>query len=102
MSKNEADLLKSVRYNLALLCPETDGLLPKHRITYKPEGTTVEEQRADIVIYAYDKFSSLLDGKKRISQLDAHRIMPIALKRYHRSVVSGTIIALRAVPPVSL
>ena len=74
MSKNEADLLQSVRYNLALLCPETDGLLAKHRITYKPEGTTVEEQRADIVIYAYDKFSSLLDGKKRISQLDAHRI----------------------------
>ena len=74
MSKNEADLLQSVRYNLALLCPETDGLLLKHRITYKPEGTTVEEQRADIVIYAYDKFSSLLDGKKRISQLDAHRI----------------------------
>ena len=29
-------------------------------------------------------------------------ILPIALKRYHRSVVSGTIIALRAVPPVSL
>ena len=28
--------------------------------------------------------------------------VPIALKRYHRSVVSGTIIALRAVPPVSL
>lgn len=28
--------------------------------------------------------------------------LPIALKRYHRSVVSGTIIALRAVPPVSL
>ena len=75
MSKNEADLLQSVRYNLALLCPETDGLLPKHRITYKPEGTTVEEQRADIFIYAYDKFSSLLDdGKKCISQLDAHRI----------------------------
>ena len=74
MSKNEADLLQSIRYNLALLCPETDGLLLKHRITYKPEGTTVEEQRADIVIYAYDKFSSLLDGKKRISQLDAHRI----------------------------
>ena len=74
MSKNEADLLQSVRYNLALLCPETDGLLPKHRITYTPEGTTIEEQRADIVIYAYDKFSSLLDGKKHISQLDAHRI----------------------------
>ena len=74
MSKNETELLQSVRYNLVLLCPETDGLLLKHRITYKPEGTTVEEQRADIVIYAYDKFSSLLDGKKRISQLDAHRI----------------------------
>ena len=29
-------------------------------------------------------------------------VVPIALKRYHRSVVSGTIIALRAVPPVSL
>ena len=75
MSKNEADLLKSVRYNLALLCPETDGLLPKHRITYKPEGTTVEEQRAEIINFAYEKFSPLLnDGKKRISQLDAHRI----------------------------
>ena len=29
-------------------------------------------------------------------------VLPIALKRYHRSVVSDTIIALRAVPPVSL
>ena len=75
MSKNETELLQSVRYNLVLLCPETDGLLPKHRITYTPEGTTVEEQTADIVNYAYEKFSPLLnDGKKRISQLDAHRI----------------------------
>lgn len=30
------------------------------------------------------------------------KILPIAQKRYHRRVVSGTIIALRAVPPVSL
>ena len=34
--------------------------------------------------------------------VSAEAIMPIALKRYHRSVVSGTIITLRAVPPVSL
>ena len=75
MSKNETELLQSVRYNLALLCPETDGLLPKHRITYTAEGTTIEEQTADIVNYAYEKFSPLLnEGKKRISQLDAHRI----------------------------
>ena len=32
---------------------------------------------------------------------DFSTYMPIALKRYHRSVVSGSIIALRAVPPVS-
>ena len=58
-----------------MLCPETDGLLPKHRITYIPEGTTIEELTADVVNYAYEKFSSLLNGgKKRISQLDAHRI----------------------------
>ena len=58
-----------------MLCPETDGLLPKYRITYIPEGTTIEEQTADVVNYAYEKFSSLLNGgKKRISQLDAHRI----------------------------
>ena len=75
MSKNETVLLQSVRYNLALLCPETDGLLPKHRITYTPKGTTIEEQTAYIINYAYEKFSPLLlDSKKRISQLDAHRI----------------------------
>ena len=33
---------------------------------------------------------------------EVFELLPIALKRYHRSVVSGTIIALRAVPPVSL
>ena len=44
---------------------------------------------------------------RKIAQLHCHNSnyrlnLPIALKRYHRSVVSGTIIALRAVPPVSL
>ena len=29
-------------------------------------------------------------------------VLPIALKRYHCSVLSGTIVALRAVPLISL
>ena len=38
----------------------------------------------------------------KLAAMGWHCIMPIALKRYHRSVVSGTIVALRAVPLVSL
>ena len=41
-------------------------------------------------------------GKIEPGETEEQAIVPIALKRYHRSVVSGTIIALRAVPPVSL
>lgn len=75
MSKNEVGALQSLRYILALLCPETDGLLPKHRITYIPESTTREEQKADIVNYAYEKFFPLLkEGQKYFTQLDARRI----------------------------
>ena len=75
MSGNETELLQSVRYNLALFCPETDGLLPKHRITYIPEGTTYNEQVNDIVNFAYEKFYPLLkNGRNYISQLDARRI----------------------------
>lgn len=75
LSKNEVGALQSVRYILALLCPETDGLLPKHRITYIPEGMTREEQMADIVNYAYEKFFLLqTEGKKYFTQLDARRI----------------------------
>ena len=39
---------------------------------------------------------------ENVMKLLFKEFVPIALKRYHRSVVSGTIIALRAVPPVSL
>ena len=71
-------MLQSIKYNLALLCPETDGLLPRHRITYLPEGETIQEQAEDLVNYAYERFSSLLsegkNGKICISQLDARRI----------------------------
>ena len=60
---------------MTLLCPETDGLLSKHRITYIPEGTTREEQMADIVNYAYEKFLLLLKKEKKyFTQLDARRI----------------------------
>jgi hypothetical protein len=45
------------------------------------------------------QFKTEADVSKFLKQLHS---LPIALKRYHRSVVSGTIIALRAVPPVSL
>ena len=78
MTGNEIELLQSVKYNLALLCPETDGLLPRYRIIYQPEGTTCKEQAEDLINYAYERFFSILkegkNGKKYISQMDAHRI----------------------------
>ena len=60
-----------------MLCPELDGLQAKYRIVYVPEGTIYIEQRTDLVNFVYEKFSSLLNGKKTISQLDAHRICRI-------------------------
>ena len=77
MSKNEVAKLKSLLRKLVLLCPELDGLQAKYRIVYVPEGTTYIEQRTDLVNFVYEKFSSLLNGKKTISQLDAHRICRI-------------------------
>ena len=66
-----------MRGKIATLCPETDGLLPKYRIVYIPEGTTYLEQKADLLNYVYEKFSSLLKDKRMISQLDAQRISRI-------------------------
>ena len=66
-----------MRGKIATLCPETDGLLPKYRIVYIPEGTTYIEQKADLLNYVYEKFSSLLKDKRMISQLDAQRISRI-------------------------
>ena len=74
MSGNEVERLKSLCSKLATLCPETDGLLPKYRIVYIPEGTTCIERKKDLVNYVYEQFSSLLKGKRTISQLDAQRI----------------------------
>ena len=62
---------------MAVLCPETDGLLPKYRIVYIPEGTTYIEQKTDLLNYVYEKCSSLLKDKRMISQLDAQRISRI-------------------------
>ena len=59
----------------------------------------------------YNELYNVLKGYEHWGQLTEsfwaiistkNEVVPIALKRYHRSVVSGTIIALRAVPPVSL
>ena len=66
-----------MRGKMAVLCPETDGLLPKYRIVYIPEGTTYIEQKTDLINYVYEKFSSLLKDKRMISQLDAQRISRI-------------------------
>ena len=62
---------------IAILCPETDGLQAKHRIVYVPEGTSYNEQKTDLVNYVYERFSSLLKGRRTISQLDAQRISRI-------------------------
>ena len=74
MSGNEIERLKSLCSKLTTLCPETDGLLPKYRIVYIPEGTTYIERKKDLVNYVYEQFFSLLKGKRTISQLDAQRI----------------------------
>ena len=62
---------------IAILCPETDGLQEKHRIQYIPEGTTYTEQKTDLINHVYEKFSSLLNDQRTISQLDAQRISRI-------------------------
>ena len=77
VSGNVARKLKSLCGKIATLCPETDGLQPKYRIVYIPEGTTYIEQKKDLVNYAYEKFSSLLKDKRMVSQLDAQRISRI-------------------------
>ena len=77
LSGNEIERLKSLCGKLATLCPETDGLLPKYRIVYIPEGTTYIERKKDLVNYVYEQFFSLLKGKRTISQLDAQRISRI-------------------------
>lgn len=77
MSGNVARKLKSIRGKMAVLCPETDGLQAKHRIVYVPEGTSYNEQKTDLVNYVYERFSSLLKGRRTISQLDAQRISRI-------------------------
>ena len=77
LSKNEVAKLKSLQRKLIVLCPKLDGLQAKYRIVYVPEGTTYIEQRTDLVNFVNEKFSSLLNGKKTISQLDAHRICRI-------------------------
>ena len=77
MSKNEVAKQKLIQRKLIVLCLELDGLQAKYRIVYVPEGTTYIEQRTDLVNFVYEKFSSLLNGKKTISQLDAHRIWRI-------------------------
>jgi hypothetical protein len=77
LSGNEVGRLKSLCSKLAVLCPETDGLQAKHRIVYVPEGTSYNEQKTDLVNYVYERFSSLLKGRRTISQLDAQRISRI-------------------------
>lgn len=37
-----------------MLCPETDGLQEKHRILFKPESLTLEEQMEDIIHFVYE------------------------------------------------
>ena len=56
----------------------------------------ISNDTSSIISWLKMKFEEVLFSE------DSLIILPIALKRYHRSVVSGTIIAQRAVPPVSL
>ena len=77
MSKNEVAKLKSLRVKMAVLCPEIDGLPPKYRMAYIPQGTTYTEQKRDLVNYVYEKFSSMLKDQSMISQMEAHRICRI-------------------------
>ena len=64
MSKNEVAKQESIQRKLIVLCPKLDGLQAKYSIVYVPEGTTYIEQRTDLVNFVYEKFSSLLNGKK--------------------------------------
>ena len=69
--------LKSLHAKLAVLCPEIDGLPPKYRMAYIPQGTTYTEQKRDLINYVYENFSSMLNDQSMISQMEAHRICRI-------------------------
>ena len=74
LSKNEVAKLKSLHGKMTVLCSEIDGLPPKYRMVYLPQGTTYAEQKRDLINYVYEKFSSMLNDPSMISQLEAHRI----------------------------
>ena len=69
--------MKSLRRMMAVVCPETDGLPPKYRMAYIPQGTTYTEQKRDLINYVYENFSLMLKGQSMISQMEAHRICRI-------------------------
>lgn len=69
--------LKSLHAKLAVLCPEIDGLPPKYRMAYIPQGTTYTEQKRDLINYVYENFSSMLNDQSMISQFEASRICRI-------------------------
>ena len=56
-------------------------------------------------IIPYEQRAAIVKAIKYVDEVVPQTTMdkvPIALKRYHRSVLSGTIVALRAVPLISL
>lgn len=64
--------MKLLRWTLAVLCPETDGLQEKHRIFFKPDSLTLEEQVEDIIHYVYENIVPLWGTHyNRITQMIA-------------------------------
>lgn len=66
-----------MRHKLAVFCPETDGLLPWHRIRYVPEGKTREEKIEEIRNLELEISLPGIDGGKenvswKLAQLVCH------------------------------
>ena len=75
LSGKEVRKLKTLRSKLAILCPETDGLLQKHRIKFVPEGETRESQLQDILdIESELVLPGVVKGHKGATQKISHLI----------------------------
>ena len=75
LSGKEILKLKTLRNKLAILCPETDGLLEKHRIKFVPEGDTREAQLQHILdIEPELVLPGVVKGHKGATQKISHLI----------------------------
>lgn len=64
LDAEEVNQLMKIRSKLALLCPETGGLQPKHRLKCTVDGNTREERIRSLREFAYRQFWGKCESDK--------------------------------------